>query len=142
MTDWLKLHEEKKTERNELNARRDVDDRLVTSFKYIMQDVKDTRIKDIVNVTMNRLRVFKAYVEASLNKADEKVVAESDDEKIDTAEIEELIKASFLSANYRLIRRGEWRLEPYFDQQACMRGEAADLVLFQMQPERRVSQPS
>ena len=37
-----------------------------------VKDVTDARIKDIVNVTMNRLKIFKAYVEASLNKADER----------------------------------------------------------------------
>ena len=137
MADWLKLFKEVRAEREELNTRRDIDERLVTSFQYVMQDVKFKRVKDIVNVTMNRLKVFKAYVEASLNKADEKVVVESEDEKVDTAEIEDVIRRSYDSANYRLIRRGEWKVEPYFDQQATMRGEAADLVLFQMQLEKK-----
>ncbi len=132
MTDWLQLHKDRKKELEGLNKRRDIDNKLVTSYFYTMRDVKDKRIKDIVNVTMNRLKVFKAYVEASLNKADEKVVVESDDEKIDTAEIEEIIKASFRSANYRLKKRGEFSLEPYFDQQSCIRGEVAARVLFQM----------
>jgi len=131
---WLQLHEDIKTERKELNKRRDIDAQLVTSFRYIMQDARFKPIKDIVNVTMNRLKVFKAYVEASLNKADEMVVVESDDEKLDTATIEDVIKASFLSANHRLYKRGGWMIEPFLDQQATMRGEAAALVLFQMQP--------
>ncbi len=131
---WLQLHKDVKAERIALNNRRDIDAQLVTSFRYRMQDVKDQPIKDIVNVTMNRLKVFKAYVEASLNKADEMVVVESDDEKLDTALIEDVIKASFLSANHRLYKRGGWMIEPFLDQQATMRGEAAALVLFQMQP--------
>ena len=129
---WLQLHKDKKDERKALNNRRDIDEALVTSFHYIMQDARLQPIKDIVNVTMNRLKVFKAYVEASLNKADETVVVESDDEQLETSVIEDAIKDSFRSANYRLIKKGGFRLEPYFDQQATMRGEAADLVLFQM----------
>lgn len=133
MADWLKLFKEVKADRQELNDRRDIDEGLVTSFKYVMQDLKFQRVKDIVNVTMNRLKVFRAYVEASLNKADEKIVVESEDEKVDTAEIENLVRRSFDAANYRLIRKGEWEIEPYFDQQATMRGEAAALIIFQMQ---------
>ncbi len=136
MADWLQLHKDKKAERKELNHRRDIDEGLVTSFRYVMQDARLRPIKDIVNVTMNRLKVFRAYVEASLNKADEMVVVESDDEALDTAIIEDVIKASFMSANHRLIKRGEFKLEPYFDQQATMRGEAASLVLFQMQDKK------
>ena len=134
MADWLKLHQDVKDERRALNERRDIDRQLGSSFQYVMRDVNDKKIKDIVHVTMNRLKVFKAFVEASLNKADEKIVVESDDEQLDTSMIEDAIKASFQSANIRLIRRGQWKLEPYMDQQSIIRGEAADLVMFQMQP--------
>ncbi|KKK77279.1 hypothetical protein LCGC14_2855220, partial [marine sediment metagenome] len=37
---WLQLHEDIKTERKELNNRRDIDAQLVTSFRYIMQDAR------------------------------------------------------------------------------------------------------
>ncbi|KKN33645.1 hypothetical protein LCGC14_0801840 [marine sediment metagenome] len=132
MPDYLQLHKDKVLERADLNKRRDSDNELLTSYKYEMTDSKDKKLEDIIHVTMNRLKVFAAYVEAALNKADEKVNVTSEDEKIDTAEIEDYIKAGFASANLRLVTRGDFALDPYFDQQACRRGEAAARVMFQM----------
>ena len=134
MTDWLQLHRDKKEELKALNERRDTDSALITSYKYVMTDIGDTKIKNMISVTMNRLKVFSAYVEASLNKADEKVVVESGDKKIDTSTIEEIILAGFASADDRLQKRGEFLLDPYLDQQSCRRGENSVQVLFQLMP--------
>ncbi len=130
--DWLQLHKDRKDYLSELNSRRDTDRELSTSYKYVMKDADDVEISDIISFTHNRLMVFKAYVEAALNKADERVVVESNDPKIDTSIIERAIEAMFRSANERLMKRGGWRIEPYFDQQACMRGETASRQIFQM----------
>lgn len=132
--DYKKAFDDKKAELKDLNERRNNDRKLVTSDSYVMKDVKDRKITDIINVTMNRLRVFKAYVEAALNKADEKVVVESDDKSLDTSIIEEVIRAGWRSANHRLDKRGGFRLEPFFDQQACMNGEIDARVMFQWFP--------
>lgn len=130
--DYFEAHEEKKKDLADLNKRRDTDLALVTSYEYEMLDANNEKIKSLIHVTMNRLRVFKTYVLASLDKADEKVVVESDDESVDTAIIENFIRYGFNSANLKLITGGGYKLEPFFDEQACMTGEVAALVLFEM----------
>lgn len=133
--DYLQAHKDKKIELNDLNKRRDEDNEIVTSYAYKMKwPGKTTEVESVINVTMNRLKVFKAYVEAALHKADEKSFVESEDEKVNKDEIKNFIDTAFDSANYRLQVRGEFLLEPYFDDQACMRGELASLQLFQEMP--------
>lgn len=129
---YLQLHKDKKDEIRDLNRRRDTDNELVTTRNYVLKDAADRKIDDVLHVTMNRLNIFKAYVEASLNKADEKVKVESENANIDTSVIEEFIMSYYRQANRRLMVRGDWLLEPFMDQQSCMRGEAAILVVTQM----------
>ncbi|MCK4814240.1 hypothetical protein KA005_00600, partial [bacterium] len=62
---WIQILKDKEAERNDLNKRRDDDRKLVTSNVYEMLDSKDKKIADMINATTNRLKVFKAYVEAS-----------------------------------------------------------------------------
>lgn len=136
MPNYLELHKEKKAERKDLNERRDKDNEMVTSFAYIMKGTgkKKKAITDVINVTMNRLKVFKAYVEAALHKADEKSFVESDNEQVKKDEIKDFIDAGFDSANSLRFSKGQFPLEPYFDDQACMRGEIAALTAFEMMP--------
>lgn len=131
MPDYLKLHKDKKEERQALNDRRESDWRLGTSYKYVMKDLDNKRLKGVIHTTMNRLRVFKAYVLAALGKADERVVVETEDEAFDTAEVEDFIKRGFRSADLKLFKQGRFGLDPFFDEQACMNGEIATRVLFQ-----------
>lgn len=132
----LKAHKEKQSEREELNKRRKGDIELVTSYAYTMKGTgKDKKpIVDVINVTMNRLKVFKAYVEAALHKADEKSFVESEDENINKDEIKDFVDAAFDSANYKRNTQGEFTLEPVWDSQSCMLGELAARVLFQEMP--------
>lgn len=134
MTDWLKVHKDKQKERQALHQRQQTDAELVTSHLYRMKQRGSVDVSDVINVTMNRLKVFKAYVVASLNKADEKVYVESEDEKIKikTDKIEDFIRAGFAAANHKRRIQGEFDLEPYMDEQSCMRGELANKILFQM----------
>jgi len=129
---WIQILKDKETELSDLNKRRDGDRKLVTSDVYEMLDASDKKISDMINVTMNRLKVFKAYVEASLNKADEKLYVTSNDIALDTKVIEDIIWGMFRTADYRLTGRGEYTLDPVFDEQACMRGEGAARVTLQM----------
>jgi len=136
MIDYLQLHKDKKEELTDLNKRRDSDAKLLSSEVYKMTGQRNVVIDDMIFVTMNRLKVFASYVEAALNKADEKIRVTSEDEQIDTAEIEACIKAGFDMANQRLINQGKFPLDPFFDQQACRRGEIVAQVMFQMIPAR------
>ncbi len=134
MVDFLELHKEKKKELSALNDRRDTDNELVTSFNYVLKDLNDRRIDDVLSVTMNNMHVFKAFVEASLNKADEKVVVESDDANFDTANVEDIIKRYYAQANHRRRRRGDPLIESYVDQQNVIRGASALRILTQEMP--------
>jgi len=133
--DYLKAHQEKKEELKDLNERRDKDYQLVTSYAYKMTwPGKTTEVSNAINVTMNRLKVFAAYVKASLAKAEERSFIESEDTKVKKDEIKDFVDAAFQTANYKLFTQGETAIEPYMDEQACLRGEIAALVVCEMMP--------
>ena len=129
--DYLQLHKDKKEDRQALNQRRNSDYELVTSYEYTMKDADDQKIKGVIHTTMNRLKVFRAYVLASLDKADERIVVESDDEAFDTSVVEDIIQRAFRSADLKLFKKGLFGLDPFFDEQSCMTGELASRVIFQ-----------
>lgn len=130
--DYKKLVEEKKAELSGLHGRMDADRQLVELAKYALKDVNDKDVPNSISVTLNDPAVFAANVESSLGKATEQVVAESDDKNLDTAYIEDLVRASFASANSRLVKQGRFPLNPFFDQQMCRRGRGAARCLFRM----------
>lgn len=132
MTDYLKLVKDKESELNDLYTRMDADRDLVNLVKGELKDVNDKKIPNTIFVTLNMPAVFAANVEASLNAASEQVYVETDSKTIDTAYIEDMVRASFASANKRLISRGWFPLDPYFDQQMCRRGRGAARCLSQM----------
>ena len=134
MADVLDLHKEAFKERDALNKRRMSDYKLATSYKYAMTDKDNKVLKGVIHTTMNRLKVFKSYVLASLGKADERIVVETEDEAFDTAEVEDFLKRAFRSADLKRFKMGEFGLDPFFDEQACMNGELAARVLFQEMP--------
>jgi len=131
MDEYLKLHNEKKKERTALNVRREKDYKLVTSYEYVMRDAADHKIKGMIHATTNRLKVFKSYVLASLAKADERIVVETEDEAFDTAEVEDFSKRFFQAANLKRFKRGQFAVEAFLDEQSCMTGELATRVVCQ-----------
>ncbi|KKN21270.1 hypothetical protein LCGC14_0927010 [marine sediment metagenome] len=134
MADFLALHKDKVKEFEQINSRRDTDNRLITSHIFTLKDLKDQRIDDVLSVTMNNIKIFTAFVEASLNKADEKVVVETENANIDTTTVENYIRAYYRSANLRLRSRGEWQIDPFIDQQNTRRGESALRIITQTIP--------
>lgn len=132
--DFLELHKEAYKERSDLNTRREGDYRLATSYKYAMTDKDNEVLKGVIHTTMNRLKVFRSYVLASLGRADERIVVETEDEQFDTAEVEDFLRRAFRSADLKRFKMGEFGIDPFFDEQACMNGEIAARVLFQEMP--------
>lgn len=130
--DYKKLIEDKKTELGPLHGRMDADRELVELAKYALKDVDNKDVPNSISVTLNDPAVFAANVESSLGKASEQVVVDSDDKNLDTAYIEDLVRASFAAANSRLVKAGKFPLNPFTDQQMCRRGRGAARCLFRM----------
>jgi len=133
------LIEDKKTERNVLHSRMDGDRILVEQGSwYVLQDVNKKTVPNAISMTLNDPAVFAANVESSLGNASEQVVVESEDKNLDTAYIEDVVRASFASANSRLIRSDKFPLNPFFDQQMCRRGRGAALCLFRLGKDKQL----
>ena len=132
--DYKKLVDDKKSERmaSGLSGRMDEDRRLVELGKYALKDVNERGVPNSISVTLNDLGVFATTVESGLGNATEQVIVETEDKNLDTAYIEDVIKASLAAANSRLVRQGKFPLNPYFDQQMCRRGGGAARCLFRM----------
>lgn len=130
--DYKKLIEDKKAELSALHDRMDSDRQLVELAQYALKDVNDKNVPNSISVTLNDPAVFAANVESSLSNASEQVVVESDSKDLDTAYIEDLVRASLASANSRLVKSGRFPLNPFFDQQMCRRGRGAARCLFRM----------
>ena len=131
--DLKKAFENKKTEFKDLQNRQDADRKLVELTKYVLNDVEGHKVPYAISVTLNDIAVFDANVESALGSATEQVVVESEDKNLDTAYIEEFVRAAFASANSRLMKSGGFPLNPYFDQQMCRRGRGAARCLFRME---------
>jgi len=137
--DYLAAVKDQKTAFADLHGRMDTDKDLVYLSKYTLTDVNDKQIPHAVSVTLNDPAVFAANVESSLNNATEQVTVESDDKNLDTAYIEDVVKASFNAANLRLIKQGRFALNPFLDQQMCRRGRGAARCLFRMEKDELVT---
>jgi len=100
--------------------------------EYTLMDADGNPIPHAVSVTLNDPAVFAGNVEAALGSSIEQVIVETSNMTLDTAKIEDIIKAGFDQSNKRLSRRGEFPLEPVVDQMMCRRGSSAARVLFQV----------
>ncbi|KKM01728.1 hypothetical protein LCGC14_1791520, partial [marine sediment metagenome] len=132
MPDYPKLAKEKKEENDELLTRMQVDEDLLYLKQYIMLDKFRQPVPNIINVTLNRPAVFAANIISALGTTTETRTVTTDDENLDTTDIEDVQKAAFASANKRLNDNGKTDLNPFFDTQLCIRGRAAARCLFRM----------
>ena len=135
--DYNELTKKKEEEEGDLIKRMDEDKDLLYLEKYIMRDAtqKGNAIPDIVNVTLNRPALFAANVESALGKTTEQIVVESEVKDFDTAYIEDFVRAGFSAANERLIKQAKPQLNPFLDEQFCIRGRGAERILFRMENE-------
>ncbi|KKM85513.1 hypothetical protein LCGC14_1288200, partial [marine sediment metagenome] len=130
--DYKKVVEEQEKLNSELHQRMDNDVRLRDLLKYILSDSLMRPLSGIIHVTLNKPAVFYANVFSALNNAKENIVVESDTNDFDTHYIEDFRRAGFNAANARLRKQDRDEIEPYIDEQSCMRGRAGALVIFQM----------
>jgi len=129
MADYLQKIKDEDDRLSGLTARQDADVKLLRA-KYTMSDDRGHTIKDIVNVTLNKVSMFAAFATSELHKAIKQAVVESDEKNFDTAYVEEFQNAGFDSANDRLRRQGKVQLDPFFDVQNCFRGRSSARCLF------------
>ncbi len=130
--DYKTAVDAEKTRLSGLHTRMDDDRKLVELKKYALTDVNDKAVPNSISVTLNDPAVFAANVESALGSATEQVVVESENKQLDTAYIEDLVKAAFSSADKRLTRSGRFPLTPFFDQQMCRRGRGAARCCFRI----------
>jgi len=128
--DYKRAVEEKKAYLAPLTSRMDTDRELVELDQYVLRDVNDKEIPNAINVTLNDPGTFATNVESSLGSSTEQVTVESDSRGFDSSEVEEFIKAAFAAADQRLIKTGQYLINPYIDQQMCRRGRGAARCLF------------
>ncbi len=131
--DFYQLVKENVTERSELTKRQDADVLLRNLAAYVMKSFDGkTTVEGIINVTLNRPKVMSSYIIAALGKTSEQIAVETEDRKLDTDYIKDFRRLAFLAADARLQRQNLGKLNPYLDEQACIRGGAAARCLFQM----------
>jgi len=131
MATYLDKVKEEEGRNSDLYERMDADNKLVFD-KFVLKDKDDNTIPNIRNSTMNDPGVFLWNVQSSLGASTEHRVVETDDKNLDTTYIEELLEAGFGAAGYRRAQRGEWQINPFFDEQTCIRGRAGAKCIFQM----------
>jgi len=132
--DYKALIEDKRTElkNSGLWGRMDADRELAEGKKFTLYDVDNKEVPNAISMTLNDPGVFATNVESNLNNATEQVIVESDDKNLDTAYIEDLVKAAFATASRRLVSAGKFPLNPFIDQQMTRRGRGYAVVLFRM----------
>ncbi len=132
----MNYYERIKEREKQLSAyrqRQDLDKSLLYLTKYAMKDKDNRDVKDIVNVTLNRPAVFAANVISALGKCSEQIVVETEDKKLDTAYIERFQRACLAMANNRLRKQdGSFQINPFLDEQTCIRGGGAARCLFRL----------
>ena len=138
MPDYKKLVDAKEKLDSDLRQRMDADVHIRDLMKYVLRDELKRPLSGIINVTLNKPAVFYANVFSALNNAHEQIIIESETNDFDTHYIEDFRKAGFTTANARLRKQGRFKIEPFIDEQSCMRGSAVALVIFQMKKEALV----
>ena len=138
--DYPQKVKDKRGENSALTTRQKEDEELLYLNKYVMKDASGKAVSDIINITLNRPAVFAANIISALSKTSEQRIVETEDNNLDTTEIEDFQKAAFASANDRLRRQGRVQLNPFFDTQNCIRGRSAARCVFQMVDDVLVSE--
>lgn len=133
MPDYKQKVKDKETEQSELISRYKVDSGLLYLDKYIMMGPDGKHeVPDVINVTLSIPGRYANDVISTLGTAKEQSIIESEDENLDTTEIEEFRKAAFASADAKLRLQGGWELNPWLDFHSCIRGGGAARCIFQI----------
>ena len=114
--------DEREKELNLLRVRQDADRDLLYLTRYVMKDAKNKAIADIINVTLPKLATFAKNVIAAMGSTSEQIIVESPNPSFDTYYVESFQKAFFKENDRGLRQRGMFPLNPFFDEQICIRG--------------------
>ena len=128
---YYELVKENAIEREDLTARQDADVLLRNLKAYVMKSFDGkTPVEGVFNQTLNRPKVMSSFIIAALGNTSEQIIVETEERNLDTDYIKDFRRLAFAAANIRLLRQGLWELNPYLDEQSCIRGGAAARPLF------------
>src|SRR3972149_8797196 len=122
MATYFNKVREKDEEFRELDNRMRLDTDLLYLKKYVMMD-KDGKyaIPDVINATLNKPAVLAANVISSLGSVKQQLIVDTDNAKIDTTKIEEILQACMDMANARNRKLGFPNINQAPDVGLCMR---------------------
>ena len=128
-TDYLQAMLDKERELETLTKRMDDDIALLNVTDRVLRDAADkpARIPNSIFVPLNDLQIYMSIIKSFLGDAEEQVIVTSEDENLDTAEIESFIKAFWKEVDNRWRRgKGTGRksrtFSPFIYEQALERG--------------------
>ena len=130
--DYLKAMKDKEYDEQALTDRQDNDIKLINVVDRVLRDTADKpkKIPNSLFVPLNDLLVFVTTVKAYLGDAQEQVEVTSEDENLDTAEIESFIRAFWKEVDNRW-RKGKGTggkqrtFSPFIYEQTVERGRVA-----------------
>mgnify|MGYP001591464299 CR=1 FL=1 len=132
MPSYYEMVKENAGERAELTQRQDEDVILRNLVEKKMKGFdRKTEVEGIFNVTLNRPKTMAAFIISALGNTSEQILVETEDKNLDTDYIKDFRRLAFAAADARLSKIGR-ALNPYLDEQACIRGGTAVRCLFQM----------
>jgi len=124
-------------DRKDLTDRQDADVLLRNLDAYVMMGLDGkTAVSKVINVTLNRPKVMSAFIIAALGNTSEQILVESEEKDFDPDYIKDFRRLLFAAANARLLKQGGAEINPYLDEQSCIRGGASLLVVMQMEKGR------
>ena len=134
MATYLEKIREKDVEFTELDRRMREDTDLLYLRKYVMMD-KDGKnpIPDVINATLNKPAVLAANVISSLGSVKQQLIVNTDNAKLDTTKIEEIIQACMDMANARNRKLKEPNINSAADVGLSIRGRHFRRVMFRME---------
>ncbi len=121
----LDLHKDRKKELSNLYSRMDSDATALQDPTYTLTDKDGKAIRNVLSMCANKLQLFDAYVEASLGRAKESLVVDSNDKSVDTGKIEEIANAMWEQIAQKRRKQGKWPIDMVLDQFNCRRGSSA-----------------
>jgi hypothetical protein len=120
----LDLHKDRKKELADLYSRQDADATALQDPTYTLKDKDGKSVRNVLSMCANKLQLFDAYVEASLGRAKETIVIDSNDKAVDTGKLEEAGRAVWAQIHQKRRKQGKWPIDSVLDQFSCRRGSA------------------
>jgi hypothetical protein len=121
----LEIHKELQKEFGSKYTRMDEDATALQEPSYTLTDKAGKEIRNVLSMCSNIFQIFDANVEASLGRANEKLIIESNNKSVDTGKLEEIGNAIWAQVAQKRRKQGRWPLDSVLDQFNCRRGSSA-----------------